>query len=91
MKSLGMIEVKGLVTAIEAADTALKAANVALLGSNNVGLGLISVIFEGEVAAVQAAVEAGAAAAKRIGEVVSIHVIPKPEPEVYNMVQEPTL
>jgi len=86
-----MIEVKGLVTAIEAADTALKAANVALLGSNNVGLGLISVIFEGEVAAVQAAVEAGAAAAKRIGEVVSIHVIPKPEPEVYNMVQEPTL
>jgi len=91
MKSLGMIEVKGLVTAIEAADAALKAANVALLGSNNVGLGLISVIFEGDVGAVQAAVEAGAAAAKGIGEVVSIHVIPKPEPEVYNMVQEPTL
>jgi ethanolamine utilization protein EutM len=91
MKSLGMIEVKGLVTAIAAADTALKAANVALLGSNNVGLGLISVIFEGDVGAVQAAVQAGAAAAKAIGEVVSVHVIPRPEPEVYSMVQEPTL
>jgi ethanolamine utilization protein EutM len=91
MKSLGMIEVKGLVTALEAADTALKAANVALLGSNNVGLGLISVIFEGDVGAVQAAVEAGAAAAKAVGEVVSVHVIPRPDPEVYNMAQEPTL
>ncbi len=90
MKSLGMIEVKGLVTAIEAADTALKSANVILVGSNNVGLGLISVVLEGEVGAVTTAVEAGAAAAKRVGEVVSTHVIARPEAEIYRMVEEPT-
>ena len=91
MESLGMIEVKGLVTAIEAADAALKAANVTLLGSNNVGAGLISVVFEGEVGAVKTAVEAGAEAAKRIGEVTSSQVIARPEPEVHKMAQEPTL
>ena len=91
MDSLGFIEVKGLVTAIEAADAALKTANVTLLGGNNVGAGLLSVIFQGEIGDVKTAVEAGAAAAKRIGEVLSAHVIPRPEEEVYRMAQEPTL
>jgi len=91
MESLGFIEVKGLVTAIEAADAALKTAEVTLLGGNNVGAGLISVVFQGEIGAIKTAVEAGAAAAKRIGEVVSSNVIARPEQEVYRMAQEPTL
>lgn len=71
MESLGLIEVKGLVSAIEAADSAMKAANVELLGKDNVGAGLISVILKGEIGAIKAAVEAGADAAKKVGEVVS--------------------
>ena len=91
MESLGFIEVKGLVTAIEAADAALKTANVTLLGGNNPGAGLFTVIFEGEIGAIKTAVDAGAAAAKKIGEVVSVNVIARPEKEIYRMVQEPTL
>jgi microcompartment protein CcmL/EutN len=79
------------VTAIEAADAALKTANVTLLGGNNPGAGLFTVIFQGEIGAIKTAVDAGAAAAKRIGEVVSVNVIARPESEIYRMVQEPTL
>ncbi len=91
MESLGFIEVKGLVTAIEAADAALKTADVTLVGGNNVGAGLMSVIFQGEIGAVKTAVDAGAAAAKRIGEVVSAHVIARPDQEIYRLVAQPTL
>ena len=73
-----MIETKGFVAAIEAADAMAKAANVTLAGTSKPGSGLVSVMVRGEVGAVQAAVDAGAAAAKKIGEVVSVHVIPRP-------------
>lgn len=91
MESLGFIEVKGWVTAVEAADTALKTAEVTLVGGNNPGAGLYSVIFQGEIGAIKTAVEAGVAAAKRIGEVVSSNIIARPDPEVYRLSQEPTL
>jgi bacterial microcompartment shell protein len=91
MESLGFIEVKGWVTAVEAADAALKTAEVTLVGGNNPGAGLYSVIFQGEIGAIKTAVDAGVAAAKRIGEVVSYNIIARPEPEVYRLSQEPTL
>jgi microcompartment protein CcmL/EutN len=78
-QSLGLIETLGLVPAVEAADTGSKAANVTLLGYGNVDAGLITVKFLGDVAAVKAAVTAAAAAAKRVGKVVSVHVIPRPD------------
>ena len=80
--ALGMIETIGLVSAIEAADAGLKAAQVRLLGTDYVRGGLVMVRFEGEVAAVQSAVVAGAAAAQRVGKVFSAHVIPRAMPEV---------
>ena len=83
--ALGMIETSGLLSAIEAADAGLKAANVRLLGTDYVRGGLVMVRFEGEVAAVQAAVDAGAAAAQRIGHLLSAHVIPRAMPEVFCM------
>lgn len=83
--ALGMIETIGLVSAIEAADAGLKAANVRLLGTDYVRGGLVMVRFEGEVAAVQAAVDAGASAAQRVGKVFSAHVIPRAMPEVFCM------
>lgn len=83
--ALGMIETIGLVSAIEAADAGLKAADVRLLGTDYVRGGLVMVRFEGEVAAVQAAVDAGACAAKRVGTVFSAHVIPRAMPEVFCM------
>lgn len=83
--ALGMIETIGLVSAIEAADAGLKAAQVRLLGTDYVRGGLVMVRFEGEVAAVQAAVDAGAAAAQRVGKVFSAHVIPCAMPEVFCM------
>lgn len=76
--ALGMIETRGLVGAIEAADAAVKAANVTLIGHEKVGGGLVTVLFRGDVAAVKAAVDAGSAAAQRVGELVSTHVIPRP-------------
>ncbi|MEW5919872.1 MAG: BMC domain-containing protein [Bacillota bacterium] len=82
MKSLGLIETKGLVAAIEAADAMVKAANVQLLAKENIGAGYITVIVEGDVGAVKAAVDAGASAAKRVGEVLSVHVIPRPHAEI---------
>ncbi|MCE5208253.1 MAG: BMC domain-containing protein [Chloroflexi bacterium] len=80
--ALGMVETKGLVGAIEAADAMVKAANVVLIGSEYVGGGYVTVMVRGDVGAVKAATDAGAAAAKRVGELVSVHVIPRPHEDV---------
>jgi ethanolamine utilization protein EutM len=80
--ALGMVETRGLIGAIEAADAMVKAANVVLLGSEYVGGGYVSVMVRGDVGAVKAATDAGAAAAKRVGELVSVHVIPRPHESV---------
>ncbi|MBP8784318.1 MAG: ethanolamine utilization microcompartment protein EutM [Synergistaceae bacterium] len=77
-ESLGMIETRGLVGAIEAADAMVKAANVQLVGYEKIGSGYVTVMVRGDVGAVKAATDAGAAAAKKVGEIVSIHVIPRP-------------
>ncbi len=82
MIALGMIETKGLVGAIEAADAMVKAANVTLIGKVLVGGGLVTVMVRGDVGAVKAATDAGAAAAQRIGELISVHVIPRPHGDV---------
>lgn len=81
-EALGMIETKGLVAAIEAADSMVKAANVSLVGYEKIGSGLVTVMVRGDVGAVKAATDAGAASAKRIGEVISVHVIPRPHTDV---------
>ena len=81
-EALGMVETKGLVAMIEAADAMVKAANVRLVGYEKIDAGLVTAIVRGEVGAVKAAVDAGAAAARRVGEVVSTHVIPRPHAEV---------
>ena len=80
--ALGMVETKGLVGAVEAADAMVKAANVVLIGSEYVGGGYVTVMVRGDVGAVKAATDAGAAAAKRVGELVSVHVIPRPHQDV---------
>lgn len=82
MQALGMIETKGLVGAVEAADAMVKAANVTLMGKEHVGGGLVTVMVRGDVGAVKAATDAGAAAAERVGELISVHVIPRPHNEV---------
>ena len=82
LQALGMIETRGLVASIEAADAMLKAANVVLVGTEKIGSGLVTVMVRGDVGAVKASVDAGAAAAERVGELVSIHVIPRPHDEV---------
>lgn len=82
LQALGMIETKGLVGSIEAADAMVKAANVRLIGKVHVGGGLVTVMVRGDVGAVKAATDAGAAAAAKIGELVSVHVIPRPHEEV---------
>lgn len=82
MNALGMIETKGLVGSIEAADAMLKAANVTLASKTHVGGGLVTVMVRGDVGAVKAAVDAGAAAAERVGELISVHVIPRPADDV---------
>ena len=82
MQALGMIETKGLVGSVEAADAMVKAANVTLTGTVLVGGGLVTVMVRGAVGAVKAAVDAGAAAAERVGELISIHVIPRPHADV---------
>lgn len=81
-QALGMIETKGLVGAVEAADAMVKAANVTLVGKEKIGSGLITVMVRGDVGAVKASVDAGAAAAKRVGELISVHVIPRPHGDV---------
>ena len=82
MIALGMVETKGLIGSIEAADAMVKAANVTLIGSEYVGGGYVTVMVRGDVGAVKAATDAGAAAAKRVGELVSVHVIPRPHSDV---------
>ena len=81
-EALGMVETRGLVAAIEAADAMVKAANVILIGSEKIGSGLVSVMVRGDVGAVKAAVEAGGAAASRLPEVIAPHVIPRPHTDV---------
>ena len=81
-QALGMVETKGLVGSIEAADAMVKAANVHLIGKVHVGGGLVTVMVRGDVGAVKASVAAGGAAAKRVGELVSVHVIPRPHDDV---------
>jgi ethanolamine utilization protein EutM len=80
-EALGMIETKGLVAMIEAADAMVKAAKVTLVGWEKIGAGYVTAIVRGDVAAVKAATDAGAAAARRVGELVSVHVIPRRDPE----------
>jgi len=82
MSALGIIETRGLVALIEATDAMIKAANVEVLGSEKIGSGFVSVMVQGEVGAVKAAVEAGAESAQRLGEVVAVHVIPRPSADV---------
>ena len=81
-EALGMIETKGLVGAIEAADAMTKSANVTLMGYEKIGSGLVTVMVRGDVGAVKAATDAGAAAAEKVGEIVAQHVIPRPHNEV---------
>ena len=81
-QSIGMVETKGLVPLIEASDAMLKAANVQMVGWDKVGSGLVTTFVTGDVAAVKAAVDAGAAAAGRVGQVVGVHVIPRPHDEL---------
>jgi microcompartment protein CcmL/EutN len=78
LEALGLVETKGLVAAIEAADAMVKAANVSLMGYEKIGAGLVTVMVRGDVGAVKAATDAGAAAAQKVGELVSVHVIPRP-------------
>lgn len=85
-QALGLIETRGLVTAIEAADAMLKAAKVRFLGRQKVKAGLMAVMVAGDVGAVKAAVEAGTAAGKRVGQVVSSHVIPRPHEDIDSMI-----
>ena len=80
--ALGMIETRGLVASIEAADTMVKAANVTIIGQSKAGGGLVTILIQGEVGAVKAATDAGAVAANKVGEVVSVHVIPRPHDEL---------
>ena len=82
LDALGMVETKGLVGAVEAADAMVKAANVTLLGQEYIGAGYVTVFVRGDVGAVKAATDAGAAAARRVGELVSVHVIPRPHSDV---------
>ena len=81
-EALGMIETKGLVGAIEAADAMVKSANVTLIGYEKIGSGLVTVMVRGDVGAVKAATDAGAAAAEKVGELISVHVIARPHTEV---------
>jgi ethanolamine utilization protein EutM len=89
MEALGMVETKGLVGAIEAADAMVKAANVILVGREYIGAGYVTVHVRGDVGAVKAATDAGAAAARRVGELVSVHVIPRPHQEVEKILPQP--
>ncbi len=82
LEALGMVETKGLIGSVEAADAMVKAANVILVGKEYIGAGYVTVMVRGDVGAVKAATDAGAAAARRVGELVSVHVIPRPHGEV---------
>jgi microcompartment protein CcmL/EutN len=80
--ALGMVETRGFIGSVEAADAMVKAANVSLVGTEYIGAGFVTVMVRGDVGAVKAATDAGAAAARRVGELVSVHVIPRPHAEV---------
>lgn len=84
-QALGMVETKGLIGAIEAADAMVKAADVQLVGKEQIGSGLVTVMVRGDVGAVKASVEAGSAAAKRVGDLYGVHVIPSPHDDVENL------
>ena len=88
-EALGMVETRGLVAAIEAADAMVKAANVTLIGTEKIGSGLVSVMVRGDVGAVKSATESGSAAASKLGELVAVHVIPRPHSDVEKIL--PTL
>ncbi|MCH3971301.1 MAG: BMC domain-containing protein [Oscillospiraceae bacterium] len=88
-EALGLVETKGLVGAIEAADAMVKAANVTITGYEKIGFGLVTVMIRGDVGAVKAATDAGATAARRVGEVISVHVIPRPHTEVERCILKP--
>jgi ethanolamine utilization protein EutM len=81
-EALGLVETRGLIGSVEAADAMVKAANVTLLGTEYIGAGYVTVMIRGDVGAVKAAADAGAAAARRVGELVAVHVIPRPHTEV---------
>ena len=85
-EALGMIETRGLTAAIEAADAMVKAAEVVLIGTEKIGSGLVSVMVRGDVGAVKAATEAGSAAASRLGELIAVHVIPRPHTDVEKII-----
>ena len=87
--ALGLVETRGLVGAVEAADAMVKAANVTLVGKEQVGGGLVTVMVRGEVGAVKAATDAGGAAAAKVGELVSVHVIPRPHEETESILPQP--
>ncbi len=87
-EALGLVETRGLVGSIEAADAMVKAANVRLIGYEQIGAGYVTVMVRGDVGAVKAATDVGAEAAARVGEVVSVHVIPRPHTEVETMLQK---
>lgn len=89
MEALGMVETRGLVASIEAADAMVKSANVQLIGTEKIGSGLVSVMVRGDVGAVKSAVEAGSNAAGHLGEVIAVHVIPRPHADVEKIL--PTL
>ncbi len=88
-EALGLVETRGFVGAIEAADAMVKAANVRLVGREKTGSGLVTVMVRGDVGAVKAATEAGSEAARRVGELVSVHVIPRPHADVEDLLNEP--
>src|SRR5213596_123954 len=90
LEALGLIETRGLIGSIEAADAMVKAANVVLIGKEYIGAGYVTVLVRGDVGAVKAATDAGAAAARRVGELVSVHVIPRPHSEVERILQKGT-
>ena len=89
MDALGMIETRGLIGSVEAADAMVKAANVVLIGKEYIGAGYVTVMVRGDVGAVKAATDAGAAAARRVGELISVHVIPRPHAEVEKVLPKP--
>src|SRR5262245_42054518 len=89
MDALGMVETKGLVGAIEAADAMVKTENVVMVGREYIGSGYVTIFVRGDVGAVKAATDAGAAAARRVGELISVHVIPRPHSEVERILPKP--
>jgi len=87
--ALGMVETRGLIGAVEAADAMSKSANVALVGKEYIGAGYVTVMVRGDVGAVKASTDAGAAAARRVGELISVHVIPRPHADVERILPKP--